>query len=119
MQTYIVNEDYLNLGFCEKINKLCRDFRIEIDYIDMLQFNNLVLKSNKDYPFDGLESKEIWDLNMQIGLRLKQIEALDLADKEFITRMFSIMRKLTTFSAVADGAKLKILNERNKINDNI
>ncbi len=111
MQTYIVNKDYKKLGFGEKVNKLCKNLKVEIDEIDMLQFNNLILDSDKEYPFDGMTSYEIWQLNMATGSKLKQLVWLDLIDEDFEGRMLNIMRELMTFSSVADGAKLKYIEK--------
>ena len=107
MQIYIVDEKYKTLGFTEKVNDLCKNLKVEIDNIDMLQFNNLILNSKKEHPFDGMTSKELWDLNMQTGSRLNQLHGLELIDNDFKDRMFNIMSELFTFSCAANNAKLK------------
>jgi len=111
IQTYIVDKSYKELGFSDKVNKFCEEFKLEVDCIDAIQYNNLILKSDNDKIFNGLESRDIWDLNMETGLRLQKLKDLEFIDDDFKDRMFNLMSKLMTFSAVADGAKLIFLEE--------
>lgn len=109
LQVYKVNEDdYINdENLNPKHKELCETFIFEISDIDMANLNSLVWNSNKRFPLDGLNSKELWNFMIETGLKLNLLYDEELIDIEFKKNMMELLNKFSLFSMLPDNIKLK------------
>lgn len=114
IQVYKVNEeDYINdYTLSPKMREICTSSLFEINNIDMVNINNLFLNSEKEFPFDGLNSKELWNIIMETGLKLKNLHKENIIDETFKNHISGILNKFILFCMLPENIKLKVQGEK-------
>lgn len=109
LQVYKVNEDdYINdENLHPKFREFCETFILEISNSDMLQLNNLILNSEKEFPFDGITSFELWNIMMMTGVKVIKLHKEGLIDLKFKENILDIIKKINIFGILPDNIKLK------------
>lgn len=108
-QIYVVHEDYKNMNLLPVVKELLDEFRIEISKIDLKNYVNLFMNSEKEFPFDGVSTNEIWDIIMGTGLKIKSLIENEVIDETFKNKMLEINDKLFKFGCAPNEVRLKIV----------
>ena len=108
-QIYVANEDYKNINLLPVVKELLDDFRIEISKIDLKNYVNLFMNSEKEFPFDGVSANEIWDIVIGTGLKIKSLIENEVIDEDFKDKMLEINDKLFKFGCTPNEVRLKII----------
>ena len=116
IQVYKVNEeDYINNHtLSPKLRGICTDSLFEINNVDMVNINNLFLKSEKEFPLDGLDSKELWNIIMETGVNLKNLYRENLVDETFKNHISEILNGFILFCMLPENIKLKKVDSPNE-----